>query len=280
LKNRYDHVFNHFAGYGEGAALNLIRKWKEQHYSVVFHFPPSLVPHRYVEFRNWHINRDADYLIGVSEGTAREVSNWSGRQVDVIGHGANASYFSPDPELRKKTRRQLGIPDDALVLITVAALEERKGDQWVIRAMQAHSSAYYLVVGDGPFASELKQLATSLHLEKRVLFLGFQLDVKSFLAASDIAFLLSYGEASSISLLEYAAMELPIVTSRHEPFPELLQDAWGHMVDEQNTSAVSDLITDLSDSERRGRMGKSAREWVIREHNWDDIAGKYRALIQ
>jgi phosphatidylinositol alpha-1,6-mannosyltransferase len=167
-----------------------------------------------------------------------------------------------------------------LVLITVAALEERKGIQWGIRAMQADPSVYYLVVGDGPYADKLKQLAASLNLEKRILFLRFQLDVKPYLAASDLGFLLAYGEAFGLVLLEYAAMELPIVTSCHAPFPEIIQAAWGAMVDEQNIVMLSDILDELSDPEKRHCMGKSAREWVIKEHNWDEIAASYRALIR
>jgi glycosyltransferase involved in cell wall biosynthesis len=280
LKNHYDHVLVHFAGYGEGPSLNLMHWFKKPPYSVVFHFPPNLVPHRYAEFRRWHFDRDAEHLIAVSNSTASEVADWSGRQVDVIGHGVDSSFFCPDAELRKKTREQLGIPDDALVLITVAALEERKGIQWGIRAMQAYPSIYYLVVGDGPYSDKLKQLAVSLNLEKRILFLGFQLDVKPYLAASDLGSLLAYGEAFGLVLLEYAAMELPIVTSCHDPFPEIIQDAWGTIVDEQNTVMLSNLLDELSNPEKRQSMGKSAREWAIKEHNWDEIAAQYRELIR
>jgi len=281
LKNHYDHVFVHFAGYGEGLALKVVRWFKKQPFSAVFHFPPSLVPNRYVEFQRWHIDRDADHLIGVSNSTAREVAEWSGRNVDVIEHGVDSDFFKPDPELRKKTRQQLGIPEDSPVLVTAAALEERKGIQWVIRAIETIPSVYYLVVGDGLHLEKLKQLQKSLNLENRVIFLGFQLEVKKFFAASDIALLLSYGEASPVSLLEYAAMELPVFTSRYEPFPEIIQETWGCMVDEKNTAAVSQKIEELLHNLLlRKQMGKAARSWVMEQHNWDEIASKYKGLVK
>ena len=36
LKNSYDHVFIHFAGYGEGFALSILQKIKSVPFSVVF----------------------------------------------------------------------------------------------------------------------------------------------------------------------------------------------------------------------------------------------------
>jgi glycosyltransferase involved in cell wall biosynthesis len=51
------------------------------------------------------------------------------------------------------------------------------------------------------------------------------------------------------------------------------------MADEKDTHAVSMLISSFSDSAKRERMGKAAREWVLREHNWDDIAKQYIELI-
>lgn len=281
LKNHYDHVFVHFADYGEGAALNLVRWFTKPPYSVVFHFPPSLVPHRYAEFRRWHFDRDAVHLIGVSNSTSREVADWSGRQVDVIGHGVDSNIIRPDSKLRKRTREQLGIPDDALVLITVAALEERKGIQWGIQALGVLPSIYYLVVGEGSYCDKLKQLAASLNLEDRVLFQGFHLDVKPFLAASDLGLLLADGEAFGLVLLEYASMELPIITSQHEPFPEIIQNTWGCMVNEKDPVAVSEKIDELLENPvLRKQMGEAARIWAVKEHSWDEVASKYQGLVR
>ena len=101
----------------------------------MFHFPPSLVPHRYREFEKWRFHRDAVNLIAVSQSTAAEIKQWAGRPCVVIEHGVDTKRFSPDIVLRKQVRNQLGISMDAPILISVAALEERKGIQWGIQAL-------------------------------------------------------------------------------------------------------------------------------------------------
>jgi glycosyltransferase involved in cell wall biosynthesis len=285
VQNRYDHVFLHFAGYGEGLSLHLARKLVPIPHSVVFHFPPSLVPHRYHEFKRWGFEQSANHLIAVSHSTAREVQQWAKRSCRVIGHGVAVDRFRPEPVLRARTRVQLGLSPECPVLITVAALEERKGVQWVIRALPKVLTRFpetrYLVVGDGPFRRKLEDLTRDLKLDDCVLFLGFQKDVAPFMNASDLAFLLSSGEASPISLLEYAACSLPVVTSCHDPFPELIQPEWGEMVDEQDPETVSrKIMTLLSDPDLRKRKAAHGREWITRNHAWDQVAQEYLHLIE
>jgi glycosyltransferase involved in cell wall biosynthesis len=285
IQNRYDHIFLHFVSYGEGPALHLAQKLAAFRYSVVFHFPPSLVPHRYREFERWGVHHSADHLIAVSQATAREVEQWADRSCTVIGHGVDVDRFRPDPVLGTRTRKQLGIAADVPILITVAALEERKGVQWVIRALpkvlESFPDARYLVVGDGPFRKDLEEHVQHLHIEQHVLFLGFESQVTQLLNASDVALLLSWGEASPISLLEYAASALPVITSCHEPFPELVKSEWGAMVNEQDTEILSQkIITLLSDSSLRERKGECGRSWVTQNHGWHQVAQEYVDLLE
>jgi glycosyltransferase involved in cell wall biosynthesis len=168
-------------------------------------------------------------------------------------------------------------------LITVAALEERKGVQFVIEALlkvvEEIPDIHYLIIGDGSYRDKLMELASCLNLENNVSFLGFQEEVERFLAASDVALLLSRGEASPVSLLEFAAAGLPILTSLHPPFPELVQPDWGEMVPEQDAGKVSQAIINLlSDPTLRTRRGVHARAWAIENHNWSQVAKQYIGL--
>src|SRR5688500_11009050 len=109
VQNRYEHVLLHFAGYGEGPALRWASRLTPVRHSVVFHFPRSLVPHRYHEFKRWGFDESANHLIAVSHATAREVQQWANRYCKVIGHGVAVDRFRPDPVLRAQVRKQLGL---------------------------------------------------------------------------------------------------------------------------------------------------------------------------
>ncbi len=285
VKNHYDHVFVHFADYGEGPALNLAQRITDVPFSIVFHFPSSLVPHRYRGFERWGLDKNAARLIAVSQATAWEVDQWADRSCAVIEHGVDTERFKPDVALRERTRRELGISPDASVLISVAALEERKGIQWVIQAipkiLERKTDIHYWILGDGPYRATLVEQVHNLGLQNKVSFWGFQQNVVPHLAASDVALLLSYGEASPVSLLEFAAAGLPVITSCHEPFPELVQQDWGQMVSEENAEQVSQAILALlSDIEVRVSMGLRARNYAIERRQWNQVARQYRELIE
>jgi glycosyltransferase involved in cell wall biosynthesis len=242
------------------------------------------VPHRYNEFKRWNCQRDAQHLIGVSRATACEVEQWAGRPCTVIGHGVDALRFHPDSALRAQVRQELGFGLDTKVLITVAALEERKGVQFVIQAMprvlEEMPDTRYLIIGDGPHREKLMDQANRLDVQNNVLFLGFQAKVERFLATGDVALLLSCGEASPISILECCAAGLPVITSPHPPFPELVQPAWGQMVLEQDGRKVSQAIINLlSDVGSRSRKGAHGRAWVIENNNWHQVARQYQELV-
>jgi len=285
LKSNYDHVFVHFAGYGEGMALRLARMVRPIPFSVVLHFPPSLVPHRYHEFERWGFQRDAVNLIAVSQTTAKEVEQWAGRPCAVIGHGVDTQRFRPDAALRVQVRQGLGLGQDVPVLISVSALEERKGMQWVIQAMpkvlEKMPGTRYWIIGDGPYREKLEAQVYGLNLHNNVMFLGFQKDIVSYLSASDVALLLSKGEASPVSLLEFAAAGLPVLTSPHSPFPELVQPEWGQMVQEQDTEQLSqEIIQLLTNPYLRSKRGAAGRVWVTKNHIWHQVARQYKGLLE
>jgi glycosyltransferase involved in cell wall biosynthesis len=284
LKGNYRHILVHFSGYGEGLALRLARFICRIQYSIVFHFPRSLVPYRYCEFERWGFLDNATHLIAVGQATANEVEKWAFRSCAVIGHGVDIERFKPSNNLRIKTRRELGIPDEASILISTAALEERKGVHWVIRAMLnvlgERNDTYYLILGNGPYRESLVELVKNLNLQEKILFLGFQRDVAPYLAASDIALLMSYGEASPVSVLEFAACGLPVITSPHEPFAELVHSDWGRRVSEKDSKALSDEIIHLLSSPLlRASMGVAGRAWVAKNHIWYQVANIYIKLV-
>lgn len=284
LCGRYHHLFVHFACYGEGPALCLARLFRRLPFSVVFHFPPSLVPHQYRAFTCWGFQRAARHLVAVSRATADEVQAWSGRTCAVIGHGVDPERFRPDEDMRIAVRQELHIGSSDPVMVSVSALEERKGIQWVIRALplvrQRFPHVRYLVVGAGPFLAALEQLATDLSVTSSVYLLGSRLDVRPFLCAADIMMVLARGEASSISLLEALACALPAITARRPPFDELVQPQFGIMVDEQNTSQVASAIGCLLANQAVARaMGLAGRTYTMQYHSWEAVAALYVDLV-
>lgn len=284
LAGRYDWAMLFFAGYGEAEAVSIARLLRPQRYCIVFHFPRDEVPHRYEEFERFGLARRAQELVAVSDYAAGGVRAQFGRECSVIGNGVDVQRFSASAALRRTVRQRLGVDSKAPVIISVAALEERKGIQWGIRAVARLIPRFptlrYWVLGEGAYRRTLEAEIRNLGLEGHVFLLGSQGDPVSFLAASDVGCLLSHGEACGIALLEYMAMELPAVTSRHPPFDELITPASGLMVNETDAEELAATLRGLLEDEpRRRAMGMAGRRRVLEQYTWDQIADRYLELL-
>lgn len=285
LHNKYDHVYIFFADYGESATLSALFKLRrDQPYSIVLHFPYSQVPHRYHAFVESGLVERAKDVIAVSQFVADEAKPILGRSCIVIGHGVDTDRFRPNPVQRTLTHQQLDIAQDAPVLLTVSALEERKGVKWVLPALpdllKPFPNLRYVIVGDGPYEDQLRQQAITLGLESNVTFIPATTDVGSYYQAADIMLILSKGEASSIVSLEAMACCVPVIASLHPPFDELIESGWGIQIDERDCNQVTETIRGwLTQPELRVRLGTAGRKRVQEEHTWPEIAKSYCSYV-
>jgi glycosyltransferase involved in cell wall biosynthesis len=102
-----------------------------------------------------------------------------------------------------------------LRFISTSQLNADKGHKDVLEALaelkkQGYAFEYH-IVGTGRIEAELKSLATSLDLDDRVTWHGFQKDVRSFLRKADVFLLPSHREGLPNTLLEAMAEGLVCV---------------------------------------------------------------------
>ena len=119
-------------------------------------------------------------------------------------------------------RRRLGIPPEALVVVSVGRLVRRKGQLDLVRAwpevLGRFPAAHLVVVGEGPDERRLRRLVAARRLERSVHLVGRVPDVVPYLAAGDVFAAPSrerwWGlevEAFGIVYAEAAAMGLRVV---------------------------------------------------------------------
>ncbi|PIZ52030.1 hypothetical protein COY27_01595 [Candidatus Woesearchaeota archaeon CG_4_10_14_0_2_um_filter_33_13] len=116
-------------------------------------------------------------------------------------------------KVKTDLRQKLGIPKENKIITFVGRLIYAKGVQDLILACKGISGVTLLIVGDGPYRKELENLAK----EQRVnaLFVGNkdQKGVIESLSITDIFVNPSYSEGMPTSVLEAAAMGLPIIAT-------------------------------------------------------------------
>jgi glycosyltransferase involved in cell wall biosynthesis len=233
------------------------------------------------------LSRLTDRAIAVSESTA----DFLARQrhvprhlIRLIWNGAPLDEFAPvEPERARAMRRELGIPEGALVVGTVGRLNEQKGHRYLLDAarlvLERAPQTRFLLVGDGDLGETLRRQARALAISDRVVFAGHRADVPAALGAIDVLAISSTYEGTPLALFEAMASGKAIVSTAVDGCREVLQEGvTGLLVAPRDPVALATgLLTALLDGERRASLGREARRASVR-YDIRECVGKMEAL--
>ncbi|AHF08258.1 glycosyltransferase [Desulfitobacterium metallireducens] len=169
-------------------------------------------------------------IITVSEALSCEVASRGGKNLHTIYNG-----IQPLPQLGNKTyrqnqrtlyRKQWEIPDNALVLGSIARLHPTKGLETLIdtaaQLLPHFPNLHVLLVGEGPLRSTLEEKLKNSGIPYTLP--GFIPDGYQTLPAMDLFILPSLSEGMGLVLLEAMQAHLPIVATRVGGIPEVIRD--------------------------------------------------------
>ena len=133
----------------------------------------------------------------------------------VPGVGIDVAKFQNTVVDRREKRKDLGIPEDAILLLSVGELNSNKNQQVIIKALKILNDPriHYAIVGDGFIRKRLIALSRSLGVDDHVHFLGYRHDVNEIMKCADIFVHPSYREGLSVSVMEAMASGLTITGS-------------------------------------------------------------------
>ncbi len=232
----------------------------------------------------------ADRFCSVShdiDRTLRRFGAVPASKVQVVLNGIDLRAFD-GPALGAEIRAGLGIPAGSLVLGTVGRLVEVKRHDLLLRSFAAlnaagrHESTWLLIVGDGPERKRLEVLATSLGVRQRTVFAGFQPEPARFYQAMDLFVLSSRHEGLPLALLEAWASGLAVVASAVGAIPQTVTHGVNGMLFEKgDETALTETLEGVLDSPSLlSQLGRRGRELVQRCYSLDRMAAEYAASYQ
>jgi len=206
--------------------------------------------------------------LGVSEDVSNSIRININPKIPVrtLLNGVNTDSFRRDPELGTKTKEELGIPGNALVIGNVAVFRfQKRLIEWlqVFKEIESkNSNIYGIIVGAGPLEEEIKAELIKLKLEKKVSFPGLKTEVKPYFSAMDIFMMSSSFEGLPIALLEAMSMECAIVSTDAGGIKEVIRNGEdGLTCKVEEWKKLSDLCQILiDDPEKLQDFKKAARE--------------------
>jgi glycosyltransferase involved in cell wall biosynthesis len=209
--------------------------------------------------------------LGVSEDVTNSIKKNINPKIPVktLLNGANTDDFRRDIAAGSAVKRELGIPEDALVIGNVAVFRfQKRLVEWlqVFKEIETKNSKVYgIIVGAGPLEEEIKVELIKLKLEKKVFFPGLKTDVKPYFSAMDIFMMSSSFEGLPIALLEAMSMECAIVSTDAGGIKEVIRngkDGLTCQVEEwPKLSGLCQILID--DPEKLQDFKKAARERAV-----------------
>jgi phosphatidylinositol alpha-1,6-mannosyltransferase len=179
------------------------------------------------------------------------------------------------------------------VILTHGRLDPRKGHDVVLRALRrvvdARPDVVYLITGDGPNESLLRETARAAGLGGHVVFGGRieERDVAALYHASDVFVMASRRignnvEGFGIVCLEAAAAARPVIAGRSGGVSDAVKDGeTGYLVDPNDPVAIADrVLTLLGDPGLARRLGEAGRARVEAEFTRDAFAERVRAFLR
>ncbi len=187
-------------------------------------------------------------------------------RVRVIFNGAPLDEFAPrGPEVALSVRRELGIPEGAVVVGSVGRLNAQKGHRYLLAAvaplLARRRDVWLLLVGDGDLDAALREQAGALRIDDRVVFAGHRSDIPALLAAIDVFCISSTYEGTPLALFEAMAAGKTIVSTAVDGCKEVLDDGrTGLLVPPRDTAGLAAALSRVvGDPALRGSMAEEAR---------------------
>ncbi|GIV67482.1 glycosyltransferase family 4 protein [Caldilinea sp.] len=214
--------------------------------------------------------------------------NANPQKVHLLPYGVRAENFQAGERERAQARESLGIAPDQLVISFIGRLVEKKGVEYLIKALPLVTSqmprCLCLIGGAGPESARLSALAETCGVKESVRFLG-NLEwnqVASLLSATDIFVAPSIhdseGNADGLpnTVLEAMASGCPIVATNLPGISVAIVDGvHGLLVSERNHEELASAIIQLGkDSSLRATLGANAKRRAIQTFSWDAVARK------
>ena len=159
------------------------------------------------------------------EDYARAQKMHTPRAAYIHGVGIDTGRLQPGDN-PAGLRQELGLPEDAFLVLSVGELNGNKNQQVIIRAVARlkDPAVHYVLCGKGDQRQTLEVLAKELNIAGQVHFLGYRRDIADICRQSDVFALPSRREGLPFAAMEAMYCGLPLVNSGIRGLTDITED--------------------------------------------------------
>ena len=274
-KIEFDLIHAHFAWSSGYAAAKL-----KERYSVPF----IVTTHGYdiydLPFRSkeWKANVEyvlnkADHIITVSNSNLECIKKINVKKpVSVIANGFMRNNFYPRSS--KECRKQLNLPLNKRIILTVGILGEVKGQRYLIEAMQEivkkRKDIICIIVGGGGLRNRLLRQVKKAGLQNTISLVGMKehTEIPTWINACDLFVLPSLSEGNPTVMFECLGCGKPFIGTKVGGIPEVItSEDYGILVEPANSEALAEsLFLALEKNFDKDKILKYSKQFA-----WEEI---------
>lgn len=230
----------------------------------------------------------SDRIICVSESQKQYIAinkKISPDKINVIYNGVDINKFKAGCKT-DITKKDLSVPERAVVIGTIASLRKEKAIDVLIEAIpkviEEYPRALFLIIGEGVERLSLDASAKRLGLNGNLRFLGEREDVDKIIPFFDILCLSSRTENFPLAILEGMACGKPVVATRVGGVPEIVKDrVSGFLAKIDSSDELAECLKSLlGDRQLAARMGREGRKIVEGRFGLDRMIDEYKELFR
>ncbi len=245
----------------------------------------NYIKEKLVNLTEWMYCRYSSLIVAVSEHIAQFVQTTYGvpkERIAVVPNGVDVHTYQIMDKLTY--RRELDIPEDAFVVGYVGTFFSYHRMEKIVdiasSLLSKYPNSYFVMVGDGPKLSLIKQMVEEAKLSSKFLFTGILPAIlcAKYINTFDVGICLhdpNYG-GFPMKVLNYLACGKPVVTTRSPGTEYIAESQLGMLIDTEAPEEIASAILEAAKMGKDNAFPRRAREEVVQFFSWD---AKARELV-
>lgn len=202
-----------------------------------------------------YLSKYTDRLITINhEDFKLALRKFHAKKIDYVpGIGIDVEKIQRTIVDIQEKRKNIGIPQNAKVILSVGELNNNKNHSVVLEALHSLEckNVYYVICGIGVNKDNLIKQAKKYGIESKLRLLGYRTDVIQIMKACDVFIFPSYREGLPVSLMEAMAAHLPVIASKIRGNTDLIKnDVEGYLFNPNSAQELAELLKKIFENKR------------------------------
>lgn len=215
----------------------------------------------------WRL-KDADLVIAPTEKVYSSLQGVVNGHIEVMPTGIDLSKYEnkPDQAVLDELKEKHNIDKDKKILLSLGRVGKEKNYDESIdnfnKLLQLRDDIVFLIVGDGPYLSSVKEKVKQLGIEDKVIFTGLvnPRETVYYYQLADIFISASVSETQGLTYIEALANGLPEVCRNDEALIGVVEDGYNGYLYEDSQTYIDAICKLLDDETHMKEMSKNAEK--------------------